>query len=295
VKLALGLVLALLSTGALNWGFLAQHGAVAPMPPLSPRRPLRSIGLLLRNRRWVAGLFAGIAGWVLYVAALALAPLSLVQASSAGGVGLLALLVTRGGGRFGRRERVAVGAAVLGLLLLGISLAGGSTAGHVPSAYAVAGWLGVSGILAALAGGPAARLLAPGAGLGMAAGLLYASGDVATKAAVNGGVWLLAGAADIAAHSLGFVALQLSFQRGGPFATIGVSTLLTNALPIAAGVAIFGESLPGGILGVLRAVAFGLVVLGAAGFAIGEREREAEEPVAPTVPEWKPSTSSTPS
>lgn len=281
MKLALGLVLALLSTGALNWGFFTQHRAAASLPPLTLRRPLRSLVLLMRNLRWLAGFFIGIAGWAFYVAALAVAPLSLVQACSAGGVGLLALLVSRGGVGLAHREGLAVGVAATGLLLLGISLAGGSTTGRLPSPAPVVAWLAVSGTVAAVAAAFGPRLLARGAGLGVAAGLLYAAGDVATKAAVHGGLWLFAVPAVLAAHGLAFVALQLSFQRGGPFATVGVTTLLTNALPIAAGVAVYRESLPGGVLGALRAVAFALVVLGAAGFAVRERELAADvEPQA---------------
>ena len=42
------------------------------------------------------------------------------------------------------------------------------------------------------------------------------------------------------------VSVQLSFQRGMALATACVSTLLTNLLPVAADVTIFGGHLPGG-------------------------------------------------
>ena len=61
-----------------------------------------------------------------------------------------------------------------------------------------------------------------------------------------------------------FVALQLGFQRGGALATAGTATLLTNALPIAAGIALFHERLPGGALGDVRVLAFVLVLVAAA-------------------------------
>ena len=119
VKLACGLVLALASAAALNWGYLAQHGQATKLPPLSLRRPFASLRLLFTNLRWLAGFFAGIGGWVLYVVALVLAPLSLVQAASAGGIGLLALLVWKTTGvPLTRRERLGVGTAVAGLVLL---------------------------------------------------------------------------------------------------------------------------------------------------------------------------------
>jgi hypothetical protein len=136
----------------------------------------------------------------------------------------------------------------------------------------------VSIAVACLAAGPVAPLLVGGAGFGLAAGVLYAAGDVATKAAVGGGVAVLFTLLVLACHGLGFVALQLGFQRGGALATAGLSTLALNSLPIVAGATVFGESLPDGALGVLRLVAFAYVVLGAALLSRG-----ADAPNAGTV------------
>jgi hypothetical protein len=274
VTVAAGLLLALGSTGALNVGYFMQHQEASKLPPLTLRRPIHSLVSLFRNVRWTIGFFLGIGGWVLYVGALALAPLSLVQATSAGGIGLLALLArTRV-----RREQIGVGLSMCGLLLLGISLGGGTDAGTAGSIAAVALWIACSVACATLAAFPGSRLLAPGAGLAAAAGLLYAAGDVGTKAAVHGGVRLVFVPALLACHGLAFVALQLGFQRGEALATAGVATLLTNSLPIVAGFAVFSESLPGGALGALRVLAFVLVVLGAA--ALGTRATHAEAPAA---------------
>jgi hypothetical protein len=275
---AAGLCLALASAGCLNWGFVRQHETVSSLPPLSARRPLASLRLLFSNLPWLAGFVVGLAGWALYVLALRLAPLSLVQAVSAGGIGLLALLVVRTTGmRLTRREWAGVAVAVSGLVLLGLSLtAGGNTAGRHGSAVAVGLWLAVSLAAAGLLAGPIAPRLVGGAGFGLAAGVLYAAGDVATKAAVGGGVALLFTAAVLASHGLAFVALQLGFQRGGALATAGVSTLAMNALPIAAGMLVFGEGVPGGGLGALRVLAFAAVVFGAAALARPEGETEPE-------------------
>jgi len=116
--------------------------------------------------------------------------------------------------------------------------------------------------------------LSPGAGLGAAAGVLYAAGDVGTKAAVAGGGRLAFVPALLACHGLAFVALQLGFQRGTALATAGVATLLTNALPIVAGTALFHEGLPDGAPGALRVLAFVAVVAGAAGLARAEPTRD---------------------
>jgi hypothetical protein len=100
--------------------------------------------------------------------------------------------------------------------------------------------------------------------------VLYAAGDVGTKAAVGGGARLVFMVPVLACHGLAFVALQLGFQRGGALATAGVATLFTNALPIVAGVALYKEPLPGGALGALRVLAFASVIVGAAVLARGE-------------------------
>jgi drug/metabolite transporter (DMT)-like permease len=273
-ELQLGLLLALGSAFALNWGFVVQHGAAAVLPPLRVRRPLASLRLLFANLRWLTGFLVGLCGWALYVAALKVAPLSLVQAVSAGGIGFLALLVHfRGGERVTRREWVGIGLGVFGLVLLATTLGHGVASGRAPHWSSVAIWIGVSAVVAALAAGPLGLGLAGGAGLGIAAGIFYAAGDVATKAAVGGGARLAFVPAVLAAHGLAFVCLQLGFQRGGALTTIGLSTLLTNALPIAAGLILFHERLPGGAAGGVRALAFALVTACAALLARPARQR----------------------
>jgi hypothetical protein len=252
--IAAGLLLSVASAVAINGGYSLQHASASRLPPLSLRRPLESLLALFGSRRWLLGFLGGIAGWVLYVGALRLAPLSLVQAASAGGIGVLAL----GGGRLRPAERVGVGAALAGLLLLGMSL--GS---HPPSSRgtveAVALWL----VASAGAGGLVIRLLPPGAGFGTAAGVLYAAGDVGTKAAVAGGARLEFIPAILACHGAAFVCMQLAFQRGGRLGTAGLAVLWTNALPILAGTIVFGELLPGGFSGSARVAAFVLVLIGA--------------------------------
>ncbi len=253
MNVALGLALSLASAFALNWGWVAQHGAASSLPPLRLSAPLRSLRLLVSNVRWLVGFVVGLGGWGLYVAALALAPLSLVQAVSAGGIAILALLVRPSG-----REWVGVGVGTLGLVLLAVTL-GHVSSGHATSSSAALVWLGAS---AAAAGTSA--LTRGAAGLGVAAGVLYAAGDVATKTAIGGGVRVVFVAALLSAHGLAFVCLQLGFQRGGALTTAGLSTLFTNALPIVAGIALFHERLPGGTAGALRVTAFALVVACAA-------------------------------
>jgi hypothetical protein len=248
---ALGLLLAVASTVAINGGYALQHDAASALPPLTLRRPVRSLRALFETPRWLLGFVGGLGGWVLYVVALRLAPLSLVQAAAAGGVVVLAF----GAGRLSRAEWGGVAAAVGGLALLAASL-GSHTGSARGSAAAVVIWMACSVAVAALAA-------VFRNGLGTTAGVLYAAGDVGTKAAVVGGarLWFVPGL--LACHGLAFVALQLAFQRVRRLATAGVAVLWTNALPIAAGMALYSESSGGS----LRIVAFALVLVAATALA----------------------------
>jgi drug/metabolite transporter (DMT)-like permease len=74
------------------------------------------IGRLVRNPRWLAATALGLAGWPLEIAALLLAPLTVVQPCLASGLLLLLWLgVTRLGERPGRREYAAVAAITIGV------------------------------------------------------------------------------------------------------------------------------------------------------------------------------------
>jgi hypothetical protein len=271
MQIALALAVTLVSACALNVGYLLEHSAVRTLPALSFRHPLTSVRLLLGTPRWFAGFATEATGWLLYVLALALGPLSLVQATAAGGVGILAVMTARMTGvPLSGREWAAVALAVAGLALLGISLVGGHGEGATPGALAVGLWLAGSGACAV----GAIRFLPPlagsGAAFGVATGLLFAAGDVATKSAVEKGGHVAFVAALIACYAIGTGVLQAGFQRGSPLATAGIATLLTNALPIVAGMTLFGEPLPDGWLGAVRIAAFAAVVVGA--FFLGERK-----------------------
>jgi hypothetical protein len=248
-----GLALAVASAVAIAGGYALQHSSASRLPRLTLRRPVHSALLLVRSGPWLVGAGAGIGGWVLYVVALRLAPLSLVQAASAGGIGVLAV-----GMRLTRAERFGVVAALVGLVLLALSVGSHPPTGR-GTVLGVVVWVVVS---AAIAAGLAARRGA--ATLGTAAGILYAAGDVATKAAVVGGARLAFAPVVLACHGAAFLCMQLAFQRGGRLSSAGLAVLWTNALPIAAGMALFSEALPGGARGALRILAFVFVLAGAA-------------------------------
>ncbi len=259
---ALGLALA--STVLINLAYLREHDAAAALPILSVRRPLHSARTLLTDRSWLLGFAMESGGFSLYVAALALASLALVQSVAAGGIGVLAFLSARVTGRpLSKRERAGVLLSVLGLVALGVSLAGGSTEGGEGALVPIILWLGATAGAAVLVVAFGRVVLGVAVAEGVAGGLFFALGDVSTKVATEGGARVVFVIPLIIGYALGTWLLQLGYQRGGALTVAGLATLLTNAVPIAAGTIVLDEPVPSGAYGALRILAFAAVTVGA--------------------------------
>ena len=258
------LVLALASTTLTNIAYLLEHDAAAALPTLSLRRPLHSVQALLTDRSWLLGFALEGAGFALYVVALALAPLSLVQSVAAGGIGILAFVSARMSHRqLGRTELAGVWISMLGLLALAVSLLGGSGEGTGGTTAEILLWLGATAAAAGVALLLGRRFGWSGVAYGIAGGLLFSIGDISVKVATQGGVRTAFAVGVVIGYSLGTFFLQLGYQKSRALTVAGIATLLTNALPIAAGSVVLGEPVPSGALGALRILAFAAVTAGA--------------------------------
>jgi len=260
---SVGLALAFISAVVTNTAYSLEHDAAVALPPLSPRRPLHSVRFLIRDRRWLAAFAAETAGWLLYVAALRLAPLALVQAVVASGVAVLAFATARGHpSRLAKREQIAVVLALAGLILLALSLVDSGASDHHPPVAGIVVWLAACGAGAALL-----IVLRTGfaraASLGLAAGLLFADGDVSAKLVGYGGFWLIAIVPLIIGYGVGTSVLQSAYQRGDALTAAGLATMVTNAVPIVAGFVLFGERLPGGAHAAAQVAAIACLVMSA--------------------------------
>ena len=274
ISTAVAIVLAALSTTITSLAYLREHDAAAALPVLSMRRPLHSLRLLLSDRSWLVGFAMETSGFLLYAGALALAELSLVQSINAGGIGVLAYVSARmGHRRLGKRELTGVLLSVLGLLALAISLVGGSSAGGHGSTDAILVWLGASGAGALLILLLGRALIGAAVAAGIAGGIFFSIGDISTKLVTQGGVRTGFVITVILGYLLGTVLLQLGYQAGGALTVAGLATLLTNALPIAAGTIVLEEPVPSGVYGGLRILAFAAVVVGGVLLATPEGSR----------------------
>jgi hypothetical protein len=260
--IALGL--AATSTTLTNLAYQREHDAAASLPVLSMRRPLHSLHLLVTSRGWLVGFAMETSGFLLYAAALALASLALVQSIAAGGIGVLAYVGERVSGRRLKPRQVAgVALSVVGLGALGVTLAQSSGAGGQGSIVAIALWLGGTAALAGVTLLIGRRTGANAIAEGIAGGLFFSIGDFSTKLATQGGARSAFVITLIAGYTLGTSLLQLGYQRGGALTVAGLATLITNALPIAAGTIVLHEPIPAGVWGALRILAFAAVTAGA--------------------------------
>src|SRR3954470_10235654 len=127
----LGLLLALATAFVSIVGFLYKHRGAVETPPISARTPVASTLTLFTNRWWLLGMAVAMGSWGLHVAALALAPISLVQSVIAGGLVLLTVVADR---LFGlevtRREWIGVALTAAGLAFLAATLDGGGDSAH---------------------------------------------------------------------------------------------------------------------------------------------------------------------
>ncbi len=279
-RTVIAIVLAAVSTTLTNIAYLREHDAAAALPCLSIRRPLQSLGLLLTDHSWLTGFAMESGGFASYAAALALAPLALVQSVGAGGIGVLAYVSSRLGGRqLTRRELSGVALSVLGLALLAVSLAKNSGGGGRGSTAEILTWLGGTAAVAVLVLLIGRKRGAVAVAEGIAGGLLFSIGDFSTKLMTQGGTRFAFVVTLIIGYTLGTSLLQLGYQRGAALTVAGLATLCTNALPIAAGTIVLDEPVPSGALGVGRVLAYVAVTAGAILLAApdpGTRDRSSD-------------------
>jgi drug/metabolite transporter (DMT)-like permease len=272
--LQLGILLAIFCAFATNVAFLLKHRGACAAPDVSLKHPVASAIGLFRSKWFALGMLVALGAWVFHVAALAMAPLSVVQAVIAGGLVFLTVLAERYFGcSVGTRQWAGVGLTALGLVLLAITLP--HHGGH--SSYSTVGMIAFeSGLLALGTFLVLSKKLDShehhGVMLGTAAGILFGVSDVAIKAittslGTGGGIavltpWLVT---CIAASVIAFYASARGLQKGEAVPVITLTSAAANVTAISGGILVFGDPMPGDPIGiVLQSFAFVLVIVAAA-------------------------------
>ncbi len=254
-------------------GFLYKHRGAVGSPPVEWSHPVRTSLALFRNRWYVLGIVVAIGSWAFHVAALALAPISIVQSVIAGGLVLLTVVADR---MFAhsvtRREWIGVGLAALGLAFLAATLeadAGGAHSDY--DAATLAAFLVVVSAMAVGVGYVGWRSGRPGIALGASAGLFWAVSDTAIKAQTSTlGENLLVVFGNplvlliIVASFVGLTVSAKSLQTGKAVPVIAMTTVAANALTIISGPVVFGDPLPSDSLALVTRILAFVLVIGAA-------------------------------
>lgn len=270
-----GILLALACALAANVGFLFKHRGVRAAPPVDIRHPLKTARALFGVRLFAVGMGIAAVAWVFHVAALSLAPLSLVQAVLAGGMVLLAVMAERMFGLpIGRRQWLGLAATAIGLIMLGVTLP------VTHSADSHFSPLGLVCFEAGLIAGGTLLIIGPRIGaprahhgymLGAAAGILFGVSDIGIKAisgmvGAHGIFGLLTPALPVCgiASIAAFYAAAKGLQDGEAVPVIAVTGTAANVAGIVGGIVVFGDPLAGNpLLLVVECVAFILVIAAA--------------------------------
>jgi drug/metabolite transporter (DMT)-like permease len=269
LPLQLGILLAVFCAVASQLGFLYKHRGANAAPKVDVRHPLRSGRSLFASKWFAIGMGVAAIAWVFHVAALAFAPLSVVQAVLSAGVVILAVLADRiFGFDVGPRQWLGVGLTALGLMLLVITLPAQSGA-H--STYSLAGMLTFEGAMlvigALLISGR--RMGAAdhhhGIMLGAAAGVLFGVSDVAIKGltGLDGAMAILLSpwlAFTVSASIVAFYTSARGLQDGEAVPVIAATSTAANVSCILGGILVFGDPMPSDTLGIaVQLLAFALV------------------------------------
>jgi hypothetical protein len=271
----IGIFLALACALTTNVGFLYKHRGACAAPSVDCRRPLQSAKALFASPLFTIGWVIGAGAWVFHVAAMSVAPLSLVQAVLAGGMVMLAIMAEQMlGCSIGRRQWIGLALTAVGLMMLGFTL---PAAHGADSRFSIPGMIGFEAVLIAagtlLIMGP--RMGAPaehhGFMLGAASGILFGVSDVAIKAisgmvGAHGLVGLISpwSVITVIASVAAFYSSAKGLQDGDAVPVIAVTGTAANVSGVIGGILVFGDPLSGHPLTLaIELGAFALVLVAA--------------------------------
>ena len=277
MNLDLGILLALLCAFVANLGFFYKYRGANNVAKVQVMHPWRSARALYSSKWFALGMVIATASWGLHVAALALAPMSVIQVSLAAGVVFIAVMADRlFGFEVGRRQWIGLLLTAAGLALLGLTLPTMHGSHSQFSAVAMisfeAGLFGIGGLLlmGPHMGGPVEH---HGVMLAAAAGILFGVSDTSIKAltgitGAHGAMGLLLSpwlAVALLASVVAFYASARALQDGEAVPVIAVTGTAANIAGISGGIIVFGDPMPGSVAGiVLQSFAFVLVVVASA-------------------------------
>jgi len=287
MKTILAVFIALVASVLINYSMFLQKKALDLLPKLKVKLSWKVIKTFITNKPWLTSQAFNITGFILYMAVLSFAPVSIVEPIIASGVVLLAYLAMKNLGEKPRPiDLWAMGVTLLGVIFLGVSLAEGIPADRLHDPLEL--WLFTAGIiclsivvpLTLRRRGPSSEAV----GLGISAGLFMGIAAVFSRLLMGnfGGQWYIWLAVCAATYTPGFVILEAALQRGMAVIVTPPYNGIMEFVPILVGTIALNESFPAShILAALRLISFGLILVGT---VILSKRAEEEETVIEAVP-----------
>jgi multidrug transporter EmrE-like cation transporter len=289
------LLMGLLASALFAFGLLMMKSRSQHLPTAHGSSTLPAIAQWLRDPIWTAGLSVQTLGYALFVLSLTEAPVSLVSVMMQGGIALFVLFaVVFLEERARPSEWAGIVITLLGMLLLAMSLSGNEPQAVIENRTMIT----LSAVLLVTGYVPLRmrKFNQNGVGAAIFSGVVFGLASLYTKGMTDN---YLTGSTIapvlrivtnpyvygvIIGNIVGMVALQNSFSSTRGIIAMPLSSALSNLVPIAGGIIVFGERLPADAArAAMRIAAFALAVLGSALLADAQEEVAAQVITAGTA------------
>lgn len=260
-----GVAAALLANTLYSLGFVLEKRALTALPEVTIRQPARLLRLVLGSPLWIGGSLSLAAGFAAQLVVYRTLPIAAAQGIFVSGLVLLVLLSARLlGEETSGRERYALGAILLALLMVVLSLREGSDTVSQDAPYPLILLVCVPSLAAGVWLYASAerrtrnrhRRPTTGVEYGVAVGLLYGVSSLAIKGVssrlttrgIGGAVLDLLGSPYpyllLFTGVFGLVMSQAALQRCRASLIVPVCTTVTSLFTAVLGTLSFGEALP---------------------------------------------------
>jgi len=286
--LALYLLIALVASCLFALGLLMMKSRAYKLPVAKGADTLQAIAAWIRDPVWSAGLLVQTVGYALNIVALSAAPISMVSVMMQGGIALFVLFAVMSLGERARpREWAGIAITIIAMAILGASLSAGET--QAPTHNRAMVLLSIILIVVGFLPLRMKRLKDNGVGAAISSGVIFGLASLYTKAMTDD--YMMRSTIELAyrivtnpyvygvivANIIGMVALQNSFSSARGIIAMPLSSALSNIVPIAGGMVVFGERLPlESTAATMRVGAFILTVFGSALLGNAQEEISAE-------------------
>ncbi|MCK4847832.1 MAG: EamA family transporter [Candidatus Heimdallarchaeota archaeon] len=259
------IIIALSGTCALNIGFLLQKSDASNLPSIKSSNVLQTFLLVMKCRKWLLGTILTSTGWILFLIAISLAPLSVIAPlGNAGVLVLVVFAIIYLDEKLNFYEWIGLVIIIAGVILIPL-FSPPLTAETLVFDSSFIIILTLVFIMSLLIIAIIQKRIAPtksGAFLGIASGITAGLGAVYTKvlSLVFEEIFLLLLVLTIFLifQLISFLTLQTAFQRERATVVVPLFNSFSTLLPVIFGVLTFSESIPiGQMVGII------LIVIGA--------------------------------